>query len=229
MGGNDKDNDGKIEIEINSVDDSSDENLENDQQSENNVWELDEADDLLEEQVADLGGDMEFETDDEEEDENNWKTMYEKKKADIGKLKEHLLRLAADFDNFRKRAAKEKDDLVKSCNDALLLEILPIKDDLERAIEVSQEKHEFSTLLEGIELVLSNFNKVLEKNGLIEISAVGEKFDPNLHDALTRVESTEMDDNTVVQEYKKGYMLNDKLLRPAQVVVSLNPDDENKK
>ncbi len=229
MGGNDNDNDSKIDIEIDSSDDSSEESLQDDQQQESNVWELDESDDLLEEQVADLGGDMELETEDEDEGEGDWKTLYEKKKADLGKLRDHLLRLAADFDNFRKRAAKEKEDLVKSCNDALLLEVLPIKDDLERAIEVSQETHEFSNLLEGIELVLSNFNKVLEKNGIIEISSVGQKFDPNLHDALTRVESAETEDNTVVQEYKKGYMLNDKLLRPAQVVVSLNPDNEDEK
>ena len=136
--------------------------------------------------------------------------------------RDHYLRARADLDNFRKRAQREKEDLLKFSNETILRELLPVIDNLERALQhavVDGEKG----LLQGVELTLGQFSKVLEKFNVKAIDAVGEPFDPACHEAMGQIESAEQPPNTVVQLLQKGYLLNDRLLRPAMVLIAKAP------
>jgi len=133
---------------------------------------------------------------------------------------DRLLRLQADFDNYRKRIQKEQANLIRYGAENALREILPVIDNVERAVE-SARKHDDSNsqLREGIELILSQFLNALEKLGVQPIEAVGQPFDPNKHDALLHVHAPDSMEGLVVEEVRKGYYLHDKVLRPAQVTV----------
>lgn len=133
---------------------------------------------------------------------------------------DRLLRLQADFENYRKRIQKEQANLIRYGAENALREILPVIDNVERAVE-SVRKHDDSNsqLREGIELILSQFLNALEKLGVQPIEAVGQPFDPNKHDALLRVHAPDSMEGLVVEEVRKGYYLHDKVLRPAQVTV----------
>jgi molecular chaperone GrpE len=134
------------------------------------------------------------------------------------------LRARADLENYRKRAQREKEDLSRFANENLLREILPVMDNLERALEhARQEEGGNGGLLQGVELTLGQFQRVLDKFGVTPIRSLGEPFDPARHEALGQVESAEHPPNTVVQELQKGYLLNDRLLRPAMVMVAKAP------
>lgn len=132
------------------------------------------------------------------------------------------LRARADFDNFRKRTQREKEDLVKFSNETILRELLPVIDNLERALQHAATDGD-SGLLQGVELTLGQFSKVLEKFNVVAIDAVGEIFDPARHEAMGQIESSEHPPNTVVQLLQKGYLLNDRLLRPALVLIAKVP------
>jgi len=135
------------------------------------------------------------------------------------------LRARADLENFRKRAQREKEELARFANESILREVLPVADNLERAVEhASREEGGGEGLLEGVEMTLSQFRKVLEKFGLTVVDAVGRPFDPSRHEAMGQVESAQHQENTVAQELQKGYMLNDRLLRPSLVMVSKAPE-----
>jgi molecular chaperone GrpE len=131
---------------------------------------------------------------------------------------ERLLRTAAEFDNFRKRAAKEKDDVQRFGSERLLKDFLPVMDNLERALDHA-EQHEPRQVIEGVKLVQKLFETTLAKHGVVGFSAVGKPFDPAVHEALMQQESDEPA-GTVVSEMAKGYKLNDRLVRPAAVVVA---------
>src|SRR5437763_14763167 len=131
---------------------------------------------------------------------------------------ERLLRSAAEFDNFKKRAAKEKEDAAKFGNEKILKDFLPVMDNLERALDHA-EQHEPKQVIEGVKLVQKLFETTLAKHGVVGFSAVGKPFDPGLHEALMQQESDEPA-GTVVSEMAKGYKLNDRLVRPAAVVGS---------
>lgn len=134
------------------------------------------------------------------------------------------LRERAELENFRKRMQREKEDLVRFANENLLREILTVVDNLERAIEHARTSEEtVQGLLEGVEMTLSQCRKLLEKFGVTPVVAVGEPFDPSWHEAMGQLESAEHPANTVLQELQKGYVLNDRLLRPAMVLVSKPP------
>ena len=136
--------------------------------------------------------------------------------------RDHYLRARADLDNFRKRAQREKEDLLKFSNETILRELLPVIDNLERALQHAAVDGE-KGLLQGVELTLGQFSKVLEKFNVVAIAAVGELFDPARHEAMGQIESTEQPPNTVVQLLQKGYLLNDRLLRPAMVLIAKAP------
>lgn len=142
---------------------------------------------------------------------------------------DRLLRLAAEFENHKKRAAREKTDAIRYANENLLKDLLPILDNLERALEHAKGGGNGKPLLDGIELVLKGFLEVLEKHGVMQISAVGETFDPGKHDALAQIETHEHRPNTVVEEHSKGYHLPGRLLRPAQVTVAKLPQNQEKR
>lgn len=136
--------------------------------------------------------------------------------------RDHYLRARADLENFRKRAQREKEDLVKFSNETILRELLPVIDNLERALQHAAVDGE-KGLLQGVELTLGQFSKVLEKFNVKAIAAVGELFDPARHEAMGQIESAEQPPNTVVQLLQKGYLLNDRLLRPAMVLIAKAP------
>ncbi|GAB6173329.1 nucleotide exchange factor GrpE [Paradesulfitobacterium aromaticivorans] len=131
-----------------------------------------------------------------------------------------LQRLQAEFDNFRKRTLKEKEELVKYASERVVGELLPVIDNFERALEAAKNSQDFAALAQGVEMIFRQLNGVLGKEGLAEIEAVGQAFDPNLHEAIMQVDSEEHPANTVVEEVQKGYYLKDKVLRPSMVKVS---------
>ena len=131
---------------------------------------------------------------------------------------ERLLRVAAEFDNFKKRAAKERDDLQKFGIERLLKDFLPVADNLERALDHAEE-HDLRQVIEGVKLVQKLLENTLAKHGVTGFSALGQPFDPNLHEALMQQES-DAPPGTVVSEMSRGYKLNERLVRPAAVVVA---------
>jgi molecular chaperone GrpE len=128
-----------------------------------------------------------------------------------------LKRVAADFDNFRKRAARDHESLVSRAHERLVKELLPVLDDLERAL-VAAEEHEEAKLEEGVRLVHRELRSALAKEGLVEIETEG-VFDPHVHEALL-TQPSEQDDGAILEVIQKGYRLGDRVLRPARVVIS---------
>lgn len=133
---------------------------------------------------------------------------------------EHLQRLQAEFDNFRKRTQKEKEETVKYAAERVIEAMLPILDNFNRAMLASENHQDFAGLVQGMELILRQMQSVLAKEGLKEIEALGQPFDPNLHEAVLQIDSKEHPENTVVEELQKGYYLKEKVLRPSMVKVS---------
>ena len=131
---------------------------------------------------------------------------------------ERLLRSAAEFDNFKKRALKEKEDTQKFGSERLLKDFLPVMDNLERALDHA-EQHDLKQVIEGVRLVQKLFESTLAKYGVTGFSALGKPFDPSFHEALMQQESDEPP-NTVVSEMARGYKLHERLVRPAAVVVA---------
>lgn len=128
------------------------------------------------------------------------------------------LRLAADFDNYRKRTAREHAELSQRANERLLNELLPVLDDLERALEAAAE-HEEAKLEEGVRLVHRSLLSLVERHGLTEIATEG-AFDPHVHEALLAQPGEGAEEGSVLQVLQKGYRLGDKVLRPARVIVA---------
>ena len=132
-----------------------------------------------------------------------------------------LQRVMADFDNYRKRVTKEKDALYNIISAELITEFLPVLDTLEKsAFSITADDEKSKAWKDGIELVCKQFDDVLKKLGAEEIKAVGEKFDPNLHDAVMHVEDDSLGENTISKELKKGYKLKDRIIRHSMVVVA---------
>jgi molecular chaperone GrpE len=145
-----------------------------------------------------------------------------RKEAEAAANWDKFVRERADLENYRKRVQREKEDLLKYGNESLLLEILPIIDNMERALSHSSEES-LSAVIEGVELTLSMLLSALKKFGVSPIEAVGKMFDPAYHQAMVQVESKEHAPNTIIEEFQKGYMLNDRLLRASLVSVAAAP------
>lgn len=141
-------------------------------------------------------------------------------KDEARELEDRLLRLAAEFDNFKKRMQRERETTLKYAEESLLRELLPTLDNLERATEQGRASGEVAPLLEGVEMTLSGMRNTMEKFGLQPVNGVGQPFDPNFHEALAMEASETVPANVILQEYQKGYMVKDRLLRAAKVVVS---------
>jgi len=150
--------------------------------------------------------------------------QLQEKEEVIKTLQERLLYLQADFENFKKLKNKEKQDLLKFGNEVLIKELLPVIDNLERALDHSLKTNDYKGIHEGVSLVLNEFLRVLERAGLSRVEAVGKKFDPNLHEAFYQEERDDVEPDIVLSELQKGYMLNGRLIRPAMVTVSKKPD-----
>jgi molecular chaperone GrpE len=137
--------------------------------------------------------------------------------------RDKYLRLAADFENYKRRARRERQELFNYANENLIKELLETVDNLERALEHAQQSTEASdgkTLLEGVELTYRSLMQALDKCGVQQVAPEGEEFDPNVHEAIRQAPSDEQPAGSVVEVLQKGYLLKDRLLRPALVVVS---------
>jgi molecular chaperone GrpE len=146
--------------------------------------------------------------------------------------KEHYdryLRQLAELENFRKRTKRERDEGIRFANEGLIRDLLPIVDNLERAVAHSKGGGNGKPLVEGVEMVLKGLLDVLAKHGLIQVSAVGEPFDPGKHEAMAQIETESYAPNTIVEEHHKGYWLRDRLLRPALVTVAKAGKSQQKK
>lgn len=142
-------------------------------------------------------------------------------KAKVEKEKKEYLFLMAEFDNFRKRTLREKQDLIRNASEKVLQGLLPIVDDFERGLAATKDTDDADSVRQGMELIYNKLMKYLEQNGVTPIESTGAPFDPELHDALTSIPAT--DDSQrgkVVDTPTRGYMLNDKVLRHAKVVVA---------
>jgi molecular chaperone GrpE len=135
---------------------------------------------------------------------------------------DRLLRLAAELENLKKRQERERAELIQFANENLLKELLPVLDDLERALEHGRQGECPAPFLEGLDLVQQNFLKTLGRFGVSPMVSVGQPFDPNFHHAVMEEEAPEAADQTVCKELQKGYLLQSRLLRPAMVVVARN-------
>ena len=187
---------------------------------------------LTEEEIAEiealtgnLGPAIEIPTELQEELENTTGSTGELEAAqeEARSNKELYLRSLAEMDNLRKRTIREKEDIAKFSNENILREILPVIDNLERAIEHATSQEDSAGLLEGVEMTLSQFNNVMQKFGVESISSPGELFDPAHHQAVGQLETDEVPPNHVAKELQKGYLLNNRLLRPAMVMVAKAP------
>ena len=165
-------------------------------------------------------------TETEQPNEIEQKENVEDLKKEIAELKDKYLRLYADFENYKRLSAKNKVELIKYSNEELIRELLSVIDHLELALQHSANIENSSALAEGVQMTLKEIKTILEKFGLTVIEALGKPFDPVFHHAISQVESEETDENIVVSEFRKGYMLKDKVLRASLVGVSKKPIQE---
>lgn len=137
---------------------------------------------------------------------------------------ERLVRVSADFDNYKKRATRERQEAVRYANESLLQKLLPILDSLEKALAAAgQSQGNVEALAQGVTMIQSQLRTMLAEAGLEEIDATGQPFDPHSHEAVSQQPSTEVPEGHVIQQIRKGFKLNDRLLRPASVVVAKRP------
>ena len=156
----------------------------------------------------------------EEKTENKEKELNEqisKLKDELADVKDRHTRLIAEFDNLKKRSAKEREGLYNSIIGDIISSLLPVIDNLEKATEAETKDEEYK---KGIELVLKQFKDVLTANGVKEIEAVGQPFDPELHEAVSMIQDEKFGEKIVAQEYRKGYMIGNKVIRHYMVVVA---------
>ena len=143
--------------------------------------------------------------------------------AEAEKFRDLALRTAADFDNFRKRAAREKDDAIRYANSSLLESLLPVMDNFELGLEAARSAPDAAAILQGLDMVSRQFRDFLSSAGLEEIKTDGAEFDPNVMEAVGHENDDKVAENGVLRQTRRGYKLRDRLLRPASVVVSKGP------
>ena len=167
----------------------------------------------------------------EEENEQSEESEEDRLQEELRTLKEDKIRVLAEMENLRKRFDREKIDSIKYGSVNFARDILSPGDNLERALSaINQEEdhpQSIKNLIEGLKIVQKEFSSALEKNGISKINSMNEKFDPNLHQAMMEVERDDLDEGIVVQEIQTGYMMHDRLLRPAMVGVSKKPKQNN--
>ena len=140
--------------------------------------------------------------------------------ADLDRFRDLALRSRADFENYKKRCAREKEDAIKYANSSLLERLITIVDNFELGLSAARGQSEKSPIYSGMSMVLKQFSDFLAENGLQPIDAEGQKFDPNLHEAIAHEPSDAVPEGTVVRQTRRGYRFKDRLLRPSAVVVS---------
>lgn len=171
----------------------------------------------VEEEVAQNDAEPSADTDDEaeEEHEENPVAVLE---AELKEKSDRILRLQADFENFRRRTAKEKEELTAVITQNMLTDLLPLLDNFERAMMVEQT--DIEAFQKGVEMIFSQLREVMEKHGLEKIEAEGQVFDPNLHQAVMRVENPNVEDGMITQVLQQGYRAKGRVIRPSMVQVA---------
>jgi molecular chaperone GrpE len=155
-------------------------------------------------------------------------TRLESVEQEAKEAHDRFLRVSAEFENYKKRSVREMDEFRKFANESLIREMLTVVDNLERALNSSNNDNQVNShIAEGVGMTLKEILKVFEKFNVKPIEALGRPFDPNFHQAAMREETNERPENTVLNELEKGYMIHDRLLRPAMVVVSMPKVDTN--
>ncbi len=150
-------------------------------------------------------------------------------KEQISSEKDRVLRLSAEFENYQKRKQRESDEFKKFANETIFRQLLTVVDNLERAISSTKENSDKKALIEGVELTHKEIIKLFETFSVKPVEAENKIFDPNFHQAVTQEETDKVPDNTVTQVLQKGYLLHDRLIRPAMVIVSKNKNKTDKK
>ncbi len=150
----------------------------------------------------------------------------EQVRTDAEESRDRYLRTLADFDNYRKRQREDVARQIGCAKEELINQLLPIVDNFQRALESAEAGHSYDTLVEGVSLTLRQMIETLQKAGVEPIEAVGEQFNPELHEAMMRVETDEYPENTVIDEFERGYTLNGKVLRPSRVRVATSAGSE---
>ncbi len=185
------------------------------------------GDELEDEQTAGEDEDeaVIFPEEEPEEEAEAEPTELEKALTERDRMREQLLRIAADFDNFRKRSRKEIEEVRRRTIEDTLREVLPIVDNLERAADAMTGATEVSAVTDGVHMVLRSFEDIASRLGLKRVPTVGHQFDPTCHDAMQQEETNEHAPGTIISEIVPGYYLGERLLRPAMVVVAKPPTD----
>jgi molecular chaperone GrpE len=143
--------------------------------------------------------------------------------AEVGRLRDQLLRTAADYDNYRKRTRRSEDDAERRGRERMLKELLPVFDNLERAVQHTESSAEAQAVASGLRMVIKQFTDTLEKSGIKRVASVGLPFDPTRHEAIQHLESAAHPAGVVMAEVQPGYLMGDSLVRAAMVVVSKGP------
>ena len=141
-------------------------------------------------------------------------------KVQLDELNQRFLRTAAYFENYKRRTALEKDDLMKYSNAKIIGEILPVLDNFQLALKTPGDSKEVQNVIKGVDMIYRQLLQVLEQAGMTKIEAVGHAFDPNLHEAIMQVDDDSVPEDTVVEELRAGYMLKERVIRPSMVKVS---------
>lgn len=159
------------------------------------------------------------------------KEEYESLREKEKELQDKLLRLGAEFENYKKRVQKERQDWIKYAGETFILELLSIVDNFERAFQAADQTQDFEVLHKGVEMILMEIERFLKEKGVKKIEAVDKQFDPHKHEAIEHIECQEREENTIVEELQSGYELNGKVVRPAKVKVSkkIDPSPPNEK
>jgi molecular chaperone GrpE len=144
----------------------------------------------------------------------------EKLQGELEDQQQKALRAQADFDNFRRRTRQEKEEFAKYASKQLIEQLLPVYDNFDRALQTSKDTQDFEALFKGVDMIYRQFSQILEQEGLKPLEVVGEPFNPEIHQAIMQVETDEYEEGIVVEEVQRGYILKDKVIRPAMVKVS---------
>ncbi len=163
--------------------------------------------------------------DDAGEEEDDLVAAFEKAQTKAGENHENMLRIAAEFENYKKRILREQENLLKYAEENILKELLPSIDNLERAMSHEHNMDDVSVLMQGIEMTLKGLLSTLDKFGCKPIKSIGKPFDPNFHEAIAMESSSEIPEQSIINEFEKGYLYKDRLIRASKVIVSKG--DEN--
>ena len=177
-------------------------------------------------EAEESNGDVESEDSSEAEALANLTAEYEAYKAQSEEQHDQMLRTIAEFDNSRKRAEREKEESLKYALESFVKELIPMIDGIERAIQSTKESQDVDALAEGVEMIYKGILSTLEKRGVTPIEAVNEPFDPMQHEAVMHVESEDVPENNVIEEWQKGYMLHNRVIRPSMVSVSKGKSEQ---